>query len=295
MSTHQRPEQADPREPDGTSQRHVLVIEDDVDLADLLATWLRAHYGDRVAVHIAHSVADGHAELQRLHRLDLVLLDRKFPEGCGDELLDAIARAFDPITVMITGVAPDVDVIRLPITDYLVKPVDEETVVKRLSLLEKLQAANVLTDYANARKASLLEYHLDEPDDHPLFRRFAARWSYDRLEAVDTGEQVLIYELYLDQGEGPDRDISVSVVGTLGVPVADAVEAGDLRPVGELVPSGNDHAWLDVDGTAPVEPADGGFVIYEFATATPEELVADDIGPETDVPAIETMLERTYA
>ena len=289
--------QSDSGDGGGKGVTHILVIEDDVDLAELFSFWIADHFGTNIEVHVAHSLEEGERYLQRLHRVQFVILDRHFPEGSGDNLLESITRDFDAITIMITGVAPEIDIIRLPVTDYLVKPVDQETFIKRLSLLEKLQTAHVLDEYANARKASLLEYHLEDPDAHPLFRRFAARWSYDRIEAIDTGDEVLVYELYLGHGEtDAERDISVSIVGSFDPELQGAVEAGIIRPVGELVPSGPEYAWIDVQYPEVIEPAENGYVIYEFTTDTPERLIASTIRSDTSsLRTIESRLESTYS
>lgn len=297
----QQPEgqRVDPDAPevfDVEAPRQILVIEDEEDLAELFAVWAREHFGNRVEIHQAHSIEEGRRQLQTLHRLDIVLLDRQFPKGSGDDLLDRITTGFDAIVVMITGMSPELDLIRLPITDYLVKPIDQETFTKRISLLEKLKMSDVLTKYSNARKASLLEYHLDDPEDHPLFRRFAAQWSYDRLEAIDTGEEILIYELYLGRSDGPDRDISVSIVGSLSGELSEAIQSGHMGAVGELVPSGEHYAWIDVHESGPIEPAEDGYVVYEFTTDRPEILLRADLRTAPSaVQTLETQLEGTYS
>lgn len=273
--------------------RHVLIVEDDEDLSELLALWIRGHYGEATSVHVASSVDEGTERLSSLPRLDFALLDRRFPQGSGDALLETVSVRFDAIVVMITGVTPEEGIIRLPITDYLVKPIDQERLIKRLALLEKLKASGVLTEYTDARKASLLEYHLEEPDEHPLFRRFAARWSYDRLEVADAGEETYVYELYLGRnGQDEDGRVSVSVVGSLAGDLADLVSAGELSPVGELVPSGPRHAWIDANRDDFIEPPPDGYVIYEFTGDGPEQLVT--LGASEESRTLERILERTY-
>ncbi len=276
--------------------RQVVIIEDETELAELFAVWTRKHFGDQAEVHQAHSVGQGEDLLQRLHRVDVVILDRHFPSGSGDQLLQRIAAEFDAIAVVITGLSPEPDIIRLPLTDYLVKPIDEETFAKRLSLLEKLKTAGVLTAYTNARKASLLEYHLDDPAAHPLFRRFAARWSYDRLEAIDTGSAVLLYELYLAHDDDPAGDISVSIVGSLAGELEELIALGDIKAVGEIVPTGDEYAWIDVQRSGPVEPATDGFVIYEFAVDDPERHVSPETPSEpAELRRLETCLAETFS
>ena len=179
--------------PADTTQRHVLIVEDDEELAGLLQVWVEGWCGNHATVHVEHTVADAEQTLESRSVLDIVLLDRRLPDGSARDLLEILPCQFDAITVMITAVSPGSDLIRLPVTDYLVKPTDNETLVTKLSLLEKLEAANALDAYTDARKASLLEYHLDKPEETPLFRRFASRWSYDRLEVAHVDGAAVVY------------------------------------------------------------------------------------------------------
>lgn len=267
----------------------ILIVEDDADLAAMLGRWVRDHYGDAVDVSLAHSIEEGKTVLADLPTVDVVLLDRHFPQGSGDDLLNTLQRDFDPIVVMITGVEPNTELIRLPVADYLVKPLERGSLIKRLALLEKLDTSGALEAYANARKASLLEFHLDEPDDDPLFRRFAARWSYDRLEAAATSDRVYVYELYLDDAAHRDR-VEVSLAGTLAGDLADLIAEGALVPVGELVPSGDELAWIDTGRGG--DPPDDGYVIYEFADDMPEQYVDPTV--DVDSRPVERELEQAY-
>jgi CheY-like chemotaxis protein len=266
-------------EPPAPSFR-VFVLEDDAALVDVLEAWLHGHYGDTVTVHTAHNLAEAEAELADLLTLDFAIIDRKLPDGTGDELLDSLIERFDPITVMITGTVPGPDLISLPIHDYFVKPIDEDELLNGLSLLEKLEAANSLQAYSDARKASLLEYHLDEPDANPLFRRFAARWEYDRLEVATYDGEAVVYELYIG-APGADADpdeasVQLSVAGGLAEPVEDLLAEGVLAAEGELVPSGGtDYAWVKHEGEDPIDTSDGAIGIYAFACPVPEEHVTD--------------------
>lgn len=278
--------------PDPSSPRQILIIEDDEDLSSLLAIWLRDHYGDQADVNVATTIDDAIDQLSSLARVDVVLLDRRFPDGSGDDLLELLHSRFDPIVVMITGMAPAEGIIRLPITDYLVKPIDREPLIKRLALLEKLRAATVLEAYADARKASLLEFHLEDPEAHPLYRRFAAKWSYDRIEVADDGDTASVYELYVAEQRNPTAGISVQVVGTLGASLEELVSAGELTPVGELVPEPGGHAWIDVSRNDVIDPAPDGYVIYEFTGASPETHVSP--GAPEEGRRLERVLEEAY-
>lgn len=280
--------------PPDTTPRHVLIVEDDEELAELLRIWTRDCCGSDARIDVAHSVADGEGVLESRSTLDVVLLDRRLPDGSGRDLLEGLT-GFDAITVMITAVAPEGDIIELPVADYLVKPIDKGTLVEKLSLLEKFDAADALRSYTDARKASLLEHHLDAPEEDPLYRRFAARWSYDRLEVAVVEGRAVVYELYTGGPRAGDdeREIHVSVAGSLASAVEPLLEAGEIEPVGELLPSGDGYAWLRADGVDPIEPADGVIAIYGFACETPERYVTDD-GGGVDCVELAAALESAF-
>ena len=279
-----------PTEPSLEGFRQILIVEDDEDLAALLSHWLHDGFTG-VEIDIATTLDEATARIQSLTRLDVVLLDRRLPSGTGDTLLDGLVRRFDPVTVMITGVTPETEIIQLPISDYLVKPIDEETLVKRIALLTRLQTAGVLTEYTTARKAALLVFHLDDPDADPLFRRFAARWSYDRIEVADAGDRNYVYELYTGGANAPDRGVSISIVGRLATDVQSMWEDGDLTVIGEVIPDGDALVWLD--RSTPVEPAKDGYVIYSFTGESPEQHIEACSDPQTR--ELERALEQAFS
>ena len=101
----------------------VLVVDDDESLADLIALWLR----DEFRVRTAYS---GTSALDRWDEtVDLVFLDRQMPDITGDAVA-AKLRRWDASCriVFVSGVDPDRATPRAPHDDYLVKPVDGETV-----------------------------------------------------------------------------------------------------------------------------------------------------------------------
>lgn len=262
--------------PSTAATRHVLVVEDDDGVARLVERWVRNFYGESATVHVEQTVADSKARLESLPSLDVAIVDRKLPDGTGKDVLAAMTGQFDPITLIITGSSPESEIIKLPINDYVIKPLDEETLFKQLSLLEKLQAANALQEYSDARKASLLEYHLDDPEGNPLFRRFAAKWSYDYLEVAHFGDQVLVYELYVGDAtdDVEDGDTHVSIAGSLDPSVRQLLDAGELEPMGELVPSSDGYGWMEAEGRDLIDTGEGSIGIYRFTADTPEQYIS---------------------
>lgn len=280
---------------------HVMILEDDVDLVDVFEGWLHRHYGETVNVHTAHTIEEAEDVLDTLFTLDFAIIDRTLPDGTGDELLDGLIVRFDPITIMITGTVPGPDLVSLPIHDYFVKPIEEDRLIKGLSLLEKLEAANSLEPYSDARKASLLEFHLEDPDSNPVFRRFAARWEYDRLEIAVHGEEAVVYELYIGEpGVAADEDhsdVHLSIAGGLETDVESMLEADLVAPEGELVPSGGgEYAWVKRDPEELIDASDGAIGIYRFTCAVPEQYITDLEESPGDLSLTDLMavLEREY-
>jgi len=123
-------------EDDHGADATVLVVDDDVALAELYAAWLSETYEVLTAT-------DGEAALALAaeHDVDVLLLDRRMPGTSGDEVLDAVReRGDDCRTAMVTGVDPDFDVVDIPFDDYLVKPVTAEDlrgVVRTLLALDE--------------------------------------------------------------------------------------------------------------------------------------------------------------
>lgn len=271
------------------SARQILIVEDDKDLAGLLRHWIDTNATEETTVTTAASIQASREALANLPALDIVLLDRRLPWGMGDELLSTIDESFDAIVVMITGMEPDADLIRLPVTDYLVKPIDEAVLIKRLALLEKLAISDGIEEYTNARKAALLEYHLPDPTASPLFRRFAAQWEYDRLEIAIDRAHSYVYELYVDE---TDSNASISVVGRLSKQPEDLVDQGVITRIGEVLPSGESHAWIDATAGEPVDYPDNGFAVYRFDHENPEAFV--DRAPSDAATDVERALEQAY-
>jgi DNA-binding response OmpR family regulator len=121
--------------------KNVLVVDDDLELADLYADWLDEQY----TVHTAYG---GHEALELVEEADdcydAILLDRRMPDLTGDLTLVILRdRGYDVPVAMVTAVEPDVDVLDLGFDDYLVKPAtrgDLFETVERLHELESLDS-----------------------------------------------------------------------------------------------------------------------------------------------------------
>jgi DNA-binding response OmpR family regulator len=100
----------------------VLLVEDEAELAELVARGLRS---DGMAVDIA---GDGRSAIDKLdvNQYDLVVLDRGLPGVHGDEVCRVALRAARPPRVLMLtaddAIASRVDGLRLGADDYLTKP-----------------------------------------------------------------------------------------------------------------------------------------------------------------------------
>ncbi len=138
----------------------VLVIEDDEELADTVATGLRQA---RIAVDVA---LDGEAGLTRalVNDYDVIVLDRDLPALHGDEVCAKLVAAGGRGRVlMLTGAAANedlVDGLSLGADDYLGKPFDFPVLAARIGALARraqssippvLRSGDVVLDAAKRR------------------------------------------------------------------------------------------------------------------------------------------------
>ncbi|MDQ2053615.1 MULTISPECIES: HalX domain-containing protein [Halobellus] len=152
----------------------VLVVEDEPDLADLYATWLRDDYRVRVAY-------GGREALDELDdEVDVVLLDRRMPDLSGDEALEAIRdRGVECRVAMVTAVEPDFDIVKMGFDDYLVKPVSRESLKETV---ENLLLRNTYDDgiqelFSLASKKAILESEKDAAtlEEHEEYQKLSDR------------------------------------------------------------------------------------------------------------------------
>ena len=84
----------------------VLVVEDEPDIAALYSGFLEERYDVTVAETATEAVDRVDAAV------DVVLLDRRLPDGSGDDVLEHIRESgYDCRVAMVTAVEPDFDII----------------------------------------------------------------------------------------------------------------------------------------------------------------------------------------
>lgn len=189
---------------DTSSEKTVLIVDDDPGLAATFATWLRDEY----AIRETHHAEQARTKLDE--DVDIVLLDRRMPETSGDELLEEIRESDLDVRVgMLTAVPPDVDVIDLTFDEYAVKPVNRgellalvQSLERRLTYSDRLQQ---LYSLATKRAVLLDAKHPEELADSPRFAELTRRLEECRAEVdsvlneFDDDEYDVAFQMILDE------------------------------------------------------------------------------------------------
>lgn len=186
------------------SDHRVLVVEDDESIAELYRTFLEAQYPVESAgtVEEAIDIVETAGE-----SYDVVLLDRRLPDGPGREVLEAIRkRDLNCRVAMVTGVEPDFDILDMGFDMYLIKPIggDElegavETLVHRLEYDDLLQRAAAL-----ASKRAVLESQKSrtELEGSPEYERLL-----EEIDALDEDLMELAEGMTAEDYRAVFRDI----------------------------------------------------------------------------------------
>ncbi len=190
----------------------VLVVEDEPDLADLYATWLKDDYEVRVAY-------GGREALDSLDDdISVVLLDRRMPDLSGDEVLAALReRGIECRVAMVTAVEPDFDIIEMGFDDYLVKPVSKDALHDTVSnlLVRNEYDDGVQRLFALASKKALLESEKSEAEleDHGEYQTLSRELERLQSEVDETFAQLdeeedfeAIYREFDRDAPGTDSD-----------------------------------------------------------------------------------------
>jgi len=182
-------------EPIPTGEPVVLVVEDEPDLADLYAAWLREHCTVRTAY-------DGEEALDGIDDVvDIVLLDRRMPGLSGDEVLDTIReRDLDCRVAMVTAVEPDFDIVEMGFDDYLVKPVSGQELLDTVDqlLLRSTYDEQLQELFALASKKALLKSQKTEAELRASqeYARLEDRLAVLRAQIDDTVAELIDQDAY---------------------------------------------------------------------------------------------------
>ena len=169
---------------------NVLIVEDERELADLYGEWLE------MAGCSVRTAYDGRAALEYLDsEVDVVLLDRRLPEIRGKQVLERIRDSERDCSVaMVTAVEPDFDVITMGFDDYLIKPVEQGTLLETIERLLSRSAYAELEQelYALVSKQAVIESSKSEEEltDNEEFVELESRIAALRAELDDTLSEI---------------------------------------------------------------------------------------------------------
>lgn len=139
----------------------VVLVEDEKPLADLYADWLRPVY----TVEVAHDLPTAVEVLD--DTVDIALLDRRLPDGSGDEILRFIRDiGLECRVAMVTAVDPGLDIIDMGFDDYLCKPITKDELHSMLRGLQERSFYQEAMDeyYTLVSKKALLETHCTDAE-----------------------------------------------------------------------------------------------------------------------------------
>lgn len=169
----------------------VLIVDDEPAVHNLYCEHLTDKYDVATAT-------GGEEALERLDEtFDVVLLDRRMPELNGDKVASRIEDLnINPKVVMITGVDPDLDLLQLEFSEYIVKPVTRSglrEVVERM--IDHARLETELREMLSlASKLSTLENKLnvEELEQSEQYQKLTVRFE-NRKEELQVDEDDMNY------------------------------------------------------------------------------------------------------
>lgn len=102
------------------SKKEILIIEDNIAQAKMYKRWLEPKYTAKTATKFDKVLKEYKGDEE------VILLDRKLDGAEAEDLIDSLEGIENQNIVVITGMEPDLDLLNMPINDYLIKPVDRE-------------------------------------------------------------------------------------------------------------------------------------------------------------------------
>jgi DNA-binding response OmpR family regulator len=179
----------------GSDEPVVLVVEDEPDLANLYASWLRDHCTVRTAYNGSQALDATDEDVSA------VLLDRRMPGISGDRVLTAIReRELDCRVAMVTAVEPDFDIVEMGFDDYIVKPVSRDDLLNTVDqlLLRSTYDEQIQEFFALASKKAILDSEKSEAEIRASeeYARLEDRLAVLREQIDDTIAELSSHDAY---------------------------------------------------------------------------------------------------
>jgi two-component system response regulator RstA len=141
------------------SNAHILLVEDDIDLADWIADYLTAK---EFKVTICHR-GDEAVELIKSLTPDIVLLDGMLPGMDGLDVCKTVRGSYFKPIIMITARDEEIDEVlglEMGADDYITKPVRARVLLTRIrKLLERQAISDKESDAALSKAEGLLQFN----------------------------------------------------------------------------------------------------------------------------------------
>lgn len=138
------------------SASHILLVDDDKELTELLSDYLEA---EDVKVSVSNSALEALERLQAGEIFDLGVFDIMMPQMSGLELLQQLRPGFQLPVIMLTGRGGDIDRIlglEMGADDYLSKPCNPRELLARIRAVLR-RAKPVVPDTVHVLKHGRIE------------------------------------------------------------------------------------------------------------------------------------------
>ena len=127
---------------------HILIIDDDIKLTDLIKTYLKNY---QYKVSVQNDPVNGFEFFQKKTDIDLIILDITMPEMDGFQLLRKIREFSTVPVIMLTArgeVSDRVIGLELGADDYMPKPFEPEELIARIqSILRRIKNPETMIDH----------------------------------------------------------------------------------------------------------------------------------------------------
>lgn len=187
---------------------HILLIDDDIELTDLLKEVL---IFENFTVSIAQ---DGEAGVQAMHDdIDLVLLDVMMPKLNGIETLKRLRETWQVPVLMLTAKGEEIDRViglELGADDYLPKPFSERELLARIRAIIRRAQSNL---EKKENKTDKRHDHISYQDIQLYPGKLEAYCNQELLDLTST-EFALLHHFLLHPGEVMTKEVlSLDVLG----------------------------------------------------------------------------------